>query len=206
LVSTPSGIKVQGAYHTVSRGENLWRIAKTYNIDLQFLAEINDIDNPAEIRAGEKIFIPGAAKTKKVVADANAPAPPSPLQVTTKKDTFMWPVDGKVVSKYGVRNGLRYDGIEIGAVEGTPVRAAKNGKVVYDGVLKGYGNIIIIKHKDDFKTVYAYNRVNLVIEGRDVNRGDSIATVGKSGRSSKPSLYFQVWKGDKSRNPLFFLP
>jgi lipoprotein NlpD len=205
-VSTPSGTKVQGAYHTVKRGENLWRIAKTYRIDLQLLAEINDIDNPAKIRAGEKMFIPGAANTKKVVAEANAPAPSSQPDVTTKKDAFIWPVDGKVVSKYGVRNGLRYDGIEIAAVEGTPVRAANSGTVVYDGSLKGYGNIIIIKHKDRFKTVYAYNRVNLVVEGREVNRGESIATVGKSSRSSKSSLHFQVWKGDKTRNPLFFLP
>jgi len=206
LVTTPSGTKVKGIYHTVSRGETLWRIAKTYGIDLQLVAEINDIEDPAAIQAGEKIFILGATETKRVaVAEAAPPPAPTPT-ITTEKSAFVWPVNGKVVSTYGVRDGLRYEGIEIFAIEGTTVRAAQSGKVLYDGSLKGYGNIIILKHKDDFKTVYAYNRVNLVTEGRDVNQGEAIATVGKTGQSPKPGLHFQVWKGDSSRNPLFFLP
>ncbi len=206
LVTPPGGAKVTGVYHTVQRGETLWRIAKTYGIDLQFLAEVNSIEDPAQIKAGSRIFILGATEKKKVIAEATPPPPLSAPEISTEKNAFMWPVDGKVISGYGVRDGLRYEGIEIWAVEGTPVRAANSGTVIYDGCLKGYGNIVILKHKDNFKTVYAYNRVNLVTQGREVNRGEAIATVGKTGRSSKPSLHFQVWKGDQSRNPLFFLP
>jgi lipoprotein NlpD len=208
LVTTPSGTKVKGVYHTIGRGETLWRIAKTYDIDLQLLAELNDIDDPAKIKAGEKVFILGATEKKKVVMEKTPPPPSSSSapKIKTEKNKFMWPVDGKVVSDYGVRNGLRYEGIEIAAIEGTTVRAAKDGTVIYDGTLKGYGNVIILKHDDNFKTVYAFNRVNLVTEGGHVNIGEAIATVGKSGQSSRPGLHFQVWKGDRSRNPLFFLP
>ena len=210
LVTIPGGSKVQGIYHTINRGETLWRIAKTYDIDLQLLAELNDIEDPAQIKAGEKLFILGATEQKQVAvkniaANITPPLAPAP-EIITDKSAFIWPVEGKVISNYGVRNGLRYEGIEIAAVEGTTVRAANNGKVVYDGKLKGYGNIIILKHKGDFKTVYAYNRVNLVTLERDVSKGEAIATVGKSGGSSRSSLHFQVWKGDTSRNPLFFLP
>jgi murein DD-endopeptidase MepM/ murein hydrolase activator NlpD len=105
-----------------------------------------------------------------------------------------------------VQGGLRYEGIDIAAPLGTPVKAAGEGVVVYEGSLKGYGNLLIIKHENDFKTVYAYNDKNLVILGQKVRKGDSIARVGNTGRYPDPRLHFQVRDKDQARNPLFFLP
>ena len=203
--STPWGAKIPGVYHTVKRGETLWRIAKTYGINLQTLAELNNIDNLSRIKSGQKIFIPGASHTKKVAVFAKK-SPPAAPKIIKEKRGFIWPVRGKVVSKFGVINGLRYEGIEIAAPLGTPVKASRDGKVVYEGRLKGYGNLVIIKHKNYFNTIYAYNQTNLVSLGRKVKKGETIASVGNTGRSSDPRLHFQIRKKNQARNPLFFLP
>jgi lipoprotein NlpD len=196
----PSG----GIYHTVKPKETLWRIAKTYGINLQTLAEINNIDEPDQLMVGKKLFIPGATKVKKVFFDFKDTSPPQ--SIIKKKNDFIWPVQGKVVSRFGVQDGLRYEGIDIAAPLGTPVKAAGEGVVAYEGSLKGYGNILIIKHENDFKTVYAYNYKNLVSAGQKVKKGDSIATVGHTGRYPDPRLHFQIRDKNQARNPLFFLP
>jgi len=200
----PSGGVARGIYHTVKPKETLWRIAKTYGINLQTLAEINNIDEPAKITVGQKIFIPGEKKVKKIIVDFRDTTPPPPIIM--EKNDFIWPVQGKVVSRFGVQDGLRHEGIDIAAPSGTPVKAAGEGVVVYEGSLKGYGNLLIIKHENDFKTVYAYNYKNLVTVGQKVNTGDAIAKVGNTGRYPDPRLHFQIRDKDKARNPLFFLP
>jgi murein DD-endopeptidase MepM/ murein hydrolase activator NlpD len=200
----PSGGVARGIYHTVKTKETLWRIAKTYGVNLQTLAEINNIDEPAQITVGQKLFIPGATKIKKIIVDLKDTSPPPPI-IKIKND-FIWPVQGKVVSRFGVQDGLRYEGIDIAAPLGTPVKAAGEGVVVYEGSLKGYGNLLIIKHENDFKTVYAYNYKNLVSVGQKVKRGDSIAKVGNTGRYPDPRLHFQIRDKDQARNPIFFLP
>ncbi|MBN2468785.1 MAG: peptidoglycan DD-metalloendopeptidase family protein [Deltaproteobacteria bacterium] len=203
--STPSGIRVQGVYHTIKRGETLWRIAKTYNIDLQYLAELNNIDDPARITAGQKVFVPGATATKTLNPRYSEP-PSTPPRITTGGKDFIWPVQGKVVSTFGIRNGLRYEGIEIAVPSETPVKASNDGEVVYEGNLKGYGNLVIIKHKNQFNTVYAYNQTNLVHTGRKVKKGEIIAAAGNTGPCSDHRLHFQIRKANQARNPLFFLP
>ena len=200
-----AGAKAKGVYHRVKRGETLWRIAKTYGVNLQSLAEINNIDDPAKIKVDQKIFIPGAARTKKInVNNKDHPSPPPPI--IKSKEKFVWPVQGKVVAQFGVKEGLRYEGIDIAAPLGTPVKAAGEGEVVYEGNLKGYGNLLIIKHKNNFKTIYAYNHVNLVPVGRKVKKGEPIAKVGNSGRTPDPCLHFEIRDKVQARNPLFFLP
>lgn len=202
--SAPAGSKAQGTYHTVKRGDTLYRIAKTYGVDLQSLAEINNITDPAAIKIDQKIFVPGVSVAKPVPADEKEP-PPSAPRIVRKRD-FIWPVEGKVVSEFGIRDGLRFEGIEIAAPLGTPVKACGDGEVVYQGNLKGYGNIVILRHKDFYKTVYAYNQANLVTLGSRVKKGEPIASVGTTGPAPTPCLYFQVREKDQSRNPLFFLP
>ena len=189
-------------YHTVKPKETLWRIAKTYGINLQTLAEINNIDEPAQITVGQKLFIPGATKVEKIFVDLKDTSPP-PQIIRSRKNDFIWPVQGKVVARFGVQDGLRYEGIDIAAPLGTPVKAAGEGVVVYEGSLKGYGNLLIIKHENDFKTVYAYNDKNLVSVGQTVKRGDPIAKdcgmpgailtlafIFKSGIKIKPEILF----------------
>lgn len=205
--SSPSGTKTEGIYHTIGRGETLWRIAKTYGVDLQTLAEINNIDDPTRIQTGQSLFIPGANSIKPISSLDAKDSPPSTAQTPALyKNDFIWPVQGKLASTFGVHNGLRYDGIDIVAPLGTPVKAAKDGEVVYEGCVKGYGNVLILSHANRFNTVYAYNHVNLVKAGNKVRKGDIIAKVGASGRSSDPRLHFQIRDNNQARNPLFFLP
>ncbi|HPD61342.1 MAG TPA: LysM peptidoglycan-binding domain-containing M23 family metallopeptidase [Thermodesulfobacteriota bacterium] len=203
-IEPSSGGFARGIYHTVKPKETLWRIAKTYGINLQTLAEINNIDEPAQITVGQKIFIPGATEVKKIIVDLQDTSPP-PI-IIKKKSDFIWPVQGKVVSRFGVQDGLRYEGIDIAAPLGTPVKAAGEGVIVYEGNLKGYGNLLIINHENGFKTVYAYNDKNLVSVGQKVKKGDFIARVGNTGRYPDPRLHFQIRDKDQVRNPLFFLP
>lgn len=214
-----SGCAASGVYHTVGSGETLWRICKTYGVPLQDVAEINDIKDPTEIERGRKIFIPGVSKRRKVVPfkverasverdqDKKMPLDRDEGRVVIEKDRFLWPVKGEVSSAFGIRNGRRHDGIDIKAPDGTPVRAADDGKVMYvNSSMRGYGNIIIMMHKDDFYTVYAHNDENLVKMGDKVAKGEIIASVGSTGNASTSHLHFEVRQGKGVRNPLFFLP
>lgn len=214
-----SGCASSGVYHTVGSGETLWRICKTYGVPLQDVAEINDIKDPTEIEKGRKIFIPGVSKRRKVVPfkverasvernpDKKMPLDRDEGRVVIEKDRFLWPVKGEVSSAFGMRNGHRHDGIDIKAPDGTPVRAADEGKVMYVNTsMRGYGNIIIMMHKDDFYTVYAHNDKNLVKMGDKVAKGEIIASVGSTGNASTSHLHFEVRQGKGVRNPLFFLP
>lgn len=210
----------------MGKGETLWRISRTYGVNHQELAEINNIRDPREIEAGRRLFIPGAARVLKVKpphkpSEAQSHASPSndkgheemreekerEERIVTEKDRFVWPVGGEIISPYGVRGKIRHDGIDIKAEEGAPVKAAGDGKAVFvNSSLRGYGNIIILRHRDDFYTVYAHNKENLVKAGDEITKGDIIARVGSSGNASVCHLHFEVRQGKKVRNPLFFLP
>jgi len=220
-----------GVYHTVNRGENLYRIAKTYNVDLQELAEINGIEDISQIKVGQRIFIPGAKEVKKVeipqtVENTQTIEPENKNQINTTtskpknevaqhrsdeiktyKGRFIWPVNGKVISYFGVRGGRNHKGIDISAPEGTKIVASDSGTVIYsDDKLRGYGNVIIIKHSDNFITVYAHNKVNYVKENDVVRKGQVIGEVGKTGNAEAPHLHFEIRDNTKARNPLFYLP
>jgi len=118
-----------------------------------------------------------------------------------------WPVHGKVTSGFGVRHGRPHDGIDIAVPEGTPVRASASGEVVYaSGRLRGYGNMIIIRHSHDMFTAYAHNKVNLVRRGKHVKRGDIIARAGHTGRATGSHLHFEVRRGTTPVNPMVYLP
>ncbi|MBD5405012.1 LysM peptidoglycan-binding domain-containing protein [bacterium] len=128
-----------------------------------------------------------------------------PAPLTSQK--FMWPVKGKIISEFGVKNnGKRNDGINISAPIGTKVSSVENGIVAYSGnELKGLGNLIIIKHDKDYMTIYAHNDELKVKKGDIVKRGDTIATVGKTGRVTTPQLHFEVRQKTKSINPTTIL-
>ena len=121
---------------------------------------------------------------------------------------FLWPVDGGHVSSFfGWRNSSRFhDGIDIMAPKGTKIFASKSGQVIYsDKRIKGYGNMIVIRHNGGLHTVYAHNDVNKVKKGSIVSQGDVIALVGSTGHASGPHLHFEVRKGKYSKDPLKYL-
>ncbi|MFC2074778.1 M23 family metallopeptidase [Bdellovibrionota bacterium] len=126
--------------------------------------------------------------------------------IKAHKQTYIWPVKGgRVSSKFGRRWGRSHDGLDIAAKIGTPISAARAGRVIYTGKIKGYGNILVLNHGGGFRTVYAHNDKNLVRRGKYVRQGDVIALLGNSGRSSGPHLHFEIRQGSKPYNPLHFI-
>jgi murein DD-endopeptidase MepM/ murein hydrolase activator NlpD len=119
---------------------------------------------------------------------------------------FAWPVKGKIIARFGGKNELRNNGIAIAAPQGTPIRAAEQGKVIYSGAdLRDYGNLIVIDHDGGFATVYAHNQVNLVKRGQRVGRGRVIAKVGMTGIAESPYVHFEIRQNAKAKDPLAFL-
>lgn len=128
------------------------------------------------------------------------PDGPPPKRAASK---FMWPVRGKVVSGFGAKGGGLYnDGINIAAPDGDIVRAAENGIVAYAGnELRGYGNLLLVRHADGWVSAYAHNGELLVRRGQVVKRGQPIAKVGRSGAVSQPQLHFELRRGRKAVDP-----
>lgn len=120
---------------------------------------------------------------------------------------FLWPVRGKIASSFGSKpNGTRNDGINIRAAEGAPVMAAENGIVVFAGEeIPGYGRMLLISHADGFMTAYAHNREILVGVGEQVERGQRIARVGRTGNVSSPQLHFELRDGKEPIDPVTLL-
>jgi murein DD-endopeptidase MepM/ murein hydrolase activator NlpD len=120
---------------------------------------------------------------------------------------FLWPVRGKVLSKFGPQGrGMHNDGINIAAAQGTPIRAAENGVVVYAGnELPGFGNLLILRHADGWTTAYGHTDAFRVRRGDTVRRGQVIATVGRTGGVSAPQLHFEIRKGSEAMDPSRYL-
>jgi murein DD-endopeptidase MepM/ murein hydrolase activator NlpD len=116
-----------------------------------------------------------------------------------------WPLRGVLYGRYGVRAGQRHDGIDIAAPEGAPVAAAADGTVLFAGDQAGYGAVVILRHESGLVTLYAHNSRVLVHEGARVARGEAIARVGQTGRTTGPHLHFEVREGTRPRDPLLFL-
>lgn len=131
--------------------------------------------------------------------------PPEPPPLAGRG--FAWPLKGEVIAKFGpLAKGQHNDGINIAAPRGTPITAAENGVVAYAGnELKGFGNLLLIKHADGWITAYAHGDTLLVAKGESVKRGQQIATVGSSGTVSTPQLHFELRKGTQAVNPLDYL-
>lgn len=144
----------------------------------------------------------GSQATKQQAKPAFRGALPSPSPRSANK--FRWPVKGKVISRFGSKpNGVRNDGINIAVPSGTSVKAAENGVVAYSGnELKGYGNLVLIKHADNWVTAYAHNSKLLVRRGDRVTRGQVIAKAGRTGSVTSPQLHFEVRRGSQAIDPL----
>lgn len=138
---------------------------------------------------------------------AALPPQPEPEPAPRGSERFLWPVKGKVISNFGPKKGgLNNDGINIAAPEGATVVAADNGVVAYAGnELRGFGNLLLIRHADGWVTAYAHNEKLLVKRGEKVKRGQAIAQIGSTGNVSAPQLHFEVRKGTDPVDPLKYL-
>jgi lipoprotein NlpD len=199
-----------GIVHVVGRGENLFRIGKAYGVDYRELARENHISDSARIEVGQRIYVPGA--TRRLPVEIIAPLAtseraPAASELPAGSSGLRWPMRaGTLTSGFGPRNGTFHDGIDIAAPEGTPVYAARGGRVIYSDQIPGYGNIVIVEHAEGLSTVYAHNQKNEVAQGDMVRQGDAVSRVGQTGRTTGPNLHFEVRIQNVARNPLFFLP
>ena len=143
-----------------------------------------------------------ASATPTVSASGALPPPPP-----RSANTFLWPVEGDVIAGFGPKaGGLHNDGINIVAARGTAVRAAENGVVAYIGnELRGYGNLVLIRHADGWVSAYAHNEVVLVSRGDVVRRGDTIGRVGSTGDVATPQTHFELRKGVETVDPMKYL-
>lgn len=147
------------------------------------------------------------AQTTNVEEAPAAEAPVKAAEATGALPTFRWPVRGKVITSYGAKtNGKSNDGINLAVPEGTPVKAAEDGVVAYSGnELKGYGNLVLVRHANGYVTAYAHASELLVKRGDTIKRGQVIAKSGQSGEVSSPQLHFEIRKGSSPVDPLQFL-
>lgn len=145
-----------------------------------------------------------SAKPKKKIASINKPiAKPE----ARSQGRFRWPVRGRIISKFGPKkNGAHNDGINVAVPKGTSVKAVENGVVAYSGnELKGYGNLILVRHADNWVSAYAHNSKLLVKRGDKIKRGQIVAKAGRSGSVSQPQLHFELRKGSKPVNPTKYM-
>ena len=141
------------------------------------------------------------------VEEKPAETPAKAAEATGALPTFRWPVRGKVVTSYGAKtNGKSNDGINLAVPEGTPVKAAEDGVVAYSGnELKGYGNLVLVRHSNGYVTAYAHASELLVKRGDTIKRGQVIAKSGQSGEVASPQLHFEIRRGATPVDPMTFL-
>ena len=209
--SRPRSVAEQGGvYHVVERHQTLYRICKTYQVDLQEVASLNGITDRHKIQTGQRIFIPGAKKVLHVEIYLDDVVEESEGREREKpgesRMSFLWPLEGRLTDSFEENEAKRHQGIDISSPLGTPIKASGSGKVIYSGnTVRGYGNLIILRHSEEWVTVYAHNDVNLVEEGMWVEKGQRIARVGQTGRASGPHLHFEVRRNNKPVDPKLYL-
>ena len=165
---------------------------------------VADYPAPAEEKASPATPAPPAnAKLASLPPAESAPSGPG----GASGGRFLWPVRGKIISGYGQKEGgLFNDGINIAVKEGTPVVAADSGAVVYAGnEIRGFGNLVLIKHANGWMTAYAHNEALLVRRGEEVRRGQIIARAGASGTVQVPQLHFEIRRGSHAVDPMKYL-
>ncbi|GAU02171.1 peptidase M23 [Burkholderia stabilis] len=202
-------------FYRVERGDTLYKIARDNRTSVQNIVRWNQMTNPDAIEVDQVLRVappPGTttASTPSTTGTGSAgrarPAPSAPAESAVKPATsisLVWPAAGNVVRTF---DGSKSKGIDIANSPGTAVIAAAPGVVVYAGNgLRGYGNLIILKHNADYLTAYAHNRALLVKEGQSVTQGQSIAEMGNSD-SDRVALHFELRYGGRSIDPSRYLP
>lgn len=206
--------------HEVKKGETLYGLAWAYGLDFRDVAALNQLDPNQPIRVGQRLMVkarigktkPTPQKSAENMQQPTLKEPPAPALKESPSTTismyafpkgrqWVWPTRGQVVSLY---DGT-HKGINISGQKGQSIHAAASGKVVYAGNgLRGYGNLIIIKHSNLYLSAYAHNSALEVHEGQRVRQGEIIARMGDTG-ADRPMLYFEIRKAGKPVNPMTLL-
>lgn len=232
-INTGSRNTQSGSNYTVRRGDTLYSIAWRYGVDHLTLARVNGIRSPYTIYPGQKIDIRSARGSGRVnqspasnqpssrpaskpavvaskapqpvrVPSQNSPGAPSD-SVSFDQSSWNWPANGKILARFSTKEPVN-KGIDISGVLGDSVKAAAAGTVVYAGQgLRGYGNLVIVKHDDAYLSAYAHTSRILVSEQQVVKAGQKIAEKGSTG-TDEVKLHFEIRKNGKPVDPLKYLP
>jgi len=207
-------------YYTVKPGDTLIRIGMDNGQSGRDIARWNKLDNPNLIETGQVLRVvpptqeaaatrPATASpaTSPSAATASAPVSPAPVSAATPAAaeevvSFQWPARGNLISGF---DESKNKGLDIGGKVGDPVMAAAGGRVVYAGAgLRGYGNLIILKHNNTYLTAYAHNQTLLVKEDQVIKRGQKIAEMGSSD-ADQVKLHFEIRRQGKPVDPAKYL-
>lgn len=189
------GVRQRGIYHSVRTGETLWRISRIYNMDLGELIKVNNISDVTNIEIGQQIFIPETYKISTGQRDRSL-------------EDFIWPLKGKVVVRFReIYQNMVNKGINIQPSLDRKVVASRSGQVVFcHNDFKGFGKTLILEHADGFMTVYAGLQEVFIKVGDRVSRGAVIAKLGSTPGEKGTYLHFEIRKGHRPQNPVFYLP
>tara|TARA_B100000989_G_scaffold299060_1_gene292705 strand:+ start:19387 stop:20121 length:735 start_codon:yes stop_codon:yes gene_type:complete len=196
--------------YIVQPEDTLYAIAWRYGRDYRELAAANNIPPPYHIHQGQRIHTNYAQKSTAKNFQNQRTKSQFSLSKESKQEPYraklnwQWPAQGKVVGRYSAQ-GVANKGIDIANRRGTPIKASSGGEVVYSGHgIRGYGNLIIIKHSPEYLSAYAHNDQNLVKEGQRVKAGQKIASMGSTG-SQTVGLHFEIRRAGKPVDPLQYL-
>ena len=211
---------VQPGFYRVKRGDTLYRIALEHGQSYRDVAAWNNITNPGQIEVDQVLRVapPGASvatsgassmpvtsgnvEVRPLEASPATPAEPAAAAAASTGLTLSWPVKGAMLARFDDKANK---GIDIGGARGTPILAAADGRVIHVGPLRGYGNLVIIKHDDTYLTAYGNNDQVVVTEQATVRKGQKIAEMGSSD-SDRVKLHFEVRQNGKPIDPMRFLP
>ena len=198
-----------GIMVAVKSGQTLDKLAKEYGVFMEAVLSANEMSPGDTLIAGREIFLPGA-KVSAFVESNGARVAVARSSVSASQG-FGWPVIGKISSPFGwrkdpVRGGRDFHtGLDIRAPRGRPIAASQGGKVVHSGWMGGYGKTIVLSHPSGITTLYAHCSSLLVKVGTNVKRGQRIALVGSTGRSTGNHVHFEVRKNGTPMNPLKYI-
>ena len=194
--------------YKIKKGDTLYKIARCSSTNISEIKNKNTDINEKKLIVGSVLNLPYYSMDKCKLKNRKITKKNNIKKKSIKSaEIFIWPVQGSIITYFGKQKGGRKnDGINIVSVKGNPVRAAMGGKVIYRGnELLAWGNLIIIKHKNNWTTAYAHLDKLLVRKGEIIKTGDIIASVGATGNVDKSQLHFQVRKNSKPLDPIKFL-
>jgi murein DD-endopeptidase MepM/ murein hydrolase activator NlpD len=199
----------KGVYYQVIKGDTVTKIATRYKTSSRNIIAHNRLKGKV-LHPGQKLFLPDV-KERPIERVAAATRKKATAPVIAEARGFIWPIRGRITSGFGNRlDPLTHDrrfhcGIDISANVGTPVYAASDGKVIFNGWKPGYGNVVIVRHEGGYISVYAHNSKNLAAADSEVKRGDLLAYSGMTGAVTGAHLHFEIRKYVNPLNPLRFI-
>lgn len=227
IKNSPNTKTTNKEYYKVQKGDNLYSISRDTGISVGNLISYNNLKKPYNIYVGQKLYLKNrknntnsvvqkqaqenkqVTKLEKVEQPKTQPSSTSTNTQSTQQSSalFAWPARGEIIKKFGKQaNGDYSDAIHIKAPLGTPILSANDGEVAYAGnELKGYGNIIIVKHNNGWLSIYGYCDTMKVKVKDKVSKGQTIGTVGQTGDINEPQLYFSIRKGRVVMDPMKYL-